>query len=61
MGSSFLHFKENTSPLYKRFWDSCPRGKLPHNPNPNPNLNQNPNPNREAIFLVGNCPDTIKT
>ena len=38
---------------YKRFWDNFPQGKLPANPK------SNPNPNREAIFLGGNCPDTI--
>ena len=46
----------------KWFQDNCPRRKLPPpktNPNPNPNPNSKPNPNRGAIFLRGNCPDTI--
>ena len=29
------------------------------NPKTNPDLDPNPNPNRWAIFLGGNCPDTI--
>ena len=36
-----------------------PRKIAPPNPNPNSNPNPNPNPNRAAIFLGGNCPDTI--
>ena len=36
-------------------------GKLPCNPNRNPNANPNPNPDRRAIFLGGNCPDTVKS
>ena len=34
-------------------------GKLPPNPNFNANPKQYPNPNRGAIFLGGNCPDTV--
>ena len=36
-------------------------GILPCNPNRNPNANPNPNPDRRAIFLGGNCPDTVKS
>ena len=32
---------------------------LPPNPNSNANAKPNPNPNRGAIFLGGNCPDTV--
>ena len=34
--------------------------KITPNPNPNPNANANSNRNRGAIFLEGNCPDTVK-
>ena len=30
------------------------------NPKTNPNRDPNPNPNREAIFLGGNFPDTVR-
>ena len=31
----------------------------PPNPKSNANAKPNPNPNRGAIFLGGNCPDTV--
>ena len=37
-----------------------PSRKIVPNPKTNPGSNPNPNPNLEAIFLGGNCPDTIK-
>lgn len=46
----------------ERFWDNYSRRKLPTpNPNFNPNSIPNPNPNQGAIFLGGDCPDTIKS
>ena len=37
----------------------APKENCPQNRKPNPNPNRNPNDNRGAIFLEGNCPDTI--
>ena len=39
------HFKR----ILVRFWNNCPREKLPLTPIPNPN--PDPTPNRGAIFL----------
>ena len=34
----------------QRFWENCPRGKLPHSPNSNANSKPNSDPYRGAIF-----------
>ena len=34
---------------------------MPPNPKTNPNPNSYRHPNRGAIFLGGNCPETIKS
>ena len=52
-------FRLESVDIFIKALGQLPRGKLPPNPNSNANSKPNPNPNQGAIFLEGNCPDTI--